>query len=362
MFQPKVVRRSGQGSISRWLPAVAACCTGLLMTTSASAVITFSTSISDPSAQVTPYHSRMLSAVGASLGSWGSYLSGSADLSIEVEITDSIPRATGASVTSGFIGNNGRYDVFEQGAAFEIRTGIDPNGPAPDIRIQINGNYLANELWFDPDPSARQAEVAVDRIDAVSVLLHEFGHAFAFNGWGDLTTGALPSDFASPWDVLTTFDGNSLSFNGASAIQAYGGPVPISQGNNFHIGNPTGSGLDLVSDLMNGVALFPGRRYSISGLDLAMMQDMGVPVVVPGVPEPGTYALILAGLACMGAGATRRSLSRRGVARVIDLYDAFSPRPCVSPASPLILAPVGGSPCSIRRFSRLRSAWSSSTW
>src|SRR5687768_5826752 len=47
---------------------------------------------------------------------------------------------------------------------------------------------------------------------------------FACNGWGYLTTGAVASHVALLWDVLTLCGGNSLSFIGASAVQANGGP------------------------------------------------------------------------------------------------------------------------------------------
>ena len=88
--------------------------------------------------------------------------------------------------------------------------------------------------------------------------------------------------------------------------------MPISPSNNFHVGNETGPGLDLVSDLMSGVVFFPGTRYSISGLDLAMMQDMGMAVAVPVIPEPETYALILVGLGYIGASVRlRRRRSQR---------------------------------------------------
>ena len=68
-----------------------------------------------------------------------------------------IPTMDGASVVTGFVRNDGTRDIYEQGAAYEIRTGIDPNGADPDIRIRIGTAYLTNELWFDPNPQTRTA-------------------------------------------------------------------------------------------------------------------------------------------------------------------------------------------------------------
>jgi hypothetical protein len=55
-------------------------------------------------------------------------------------------------------------------------------------------------------------------------------------------------------------------------------------------------GTDLVPDLMNGVVFYRGTRYGVSALDLAIMADIGLPITTA-VPEPGTTALLLAGLA-----------------------------------------------------------------
>jgi len=315
MFQrQRVSCGTVQAGVGHRLLYLAVITAGLFALDDARAVVSFSTAISDPAAQARPYYSRISSALDASMGSWSSYLSGSAALSIEVEITSSVPRAASGSVTSGFVESRGGFNVFEQGAAFEIRTVMDLNGSAPDVRIQINPGYLSNELWFDPDPLSRTAAIAPDRTDAVSVFLHELGHAFAFNGWGDLTTGALQGDYESTWDMLTVFDGNALFFQGPTATRAYGGPIPITMGNNFHIGNAAGRGADLVPDLMNGVGLFRGTRYFVSPLDLAMMQDMGVELA-PGalvVPEPEIYLLMLSslGLLALVAGRTARRNQR----------------------------------------------------
>jgi hypothetical protein len=190
--------------------------------------------------------------------------------------------------------NNGTIDIFEQGAAGELRTGIDPNGDTPDIEFTFGTNYLQNSLWFDPDPVARTAPVPSNRTDAVTVFLHEFGHAFAFNGFRNGTTGELPGAFGSTMDELTNFDGTEFTFFGEAAQTLYGNPVPLTFGNIFHLGNELPRpGSDLIPDLMNGVSFLEGTRYDISPLDIAMVADMGVAVV----PEPSSLALLVVGTA-----------------------------------------------------------------
>jgi len=255
-----------------------------------SAALTFSTSFIDPLGNGTQYYSSLTSHIGAALQSWGSFLTGSAHFEVSVEITNGVPRATGASATSVFLRNNGTYDVYEQGMAAELRTGVDPNGSAPDIVLQFSPLYLANELWFDPDPFSRTAIVPADRTDAASVLIHEIGHALAFNGWADGFTGLVPSNYESTWDENVLAIGGNLYFLGANAAAIYGGSVPVTLGNNFHIGNATGPGVDLVPDLMNGVVYDRGFRYAISDLDIAMLRDSGIQT--NSVEEPTAFTLL----------------------------------------------------------------------
>jgi PEP-CTERM motif len=268
---------------------------------SASAAMTYSVSFNDPFSQATSLYSAIDSHVGAALAAWGSSLTGSADVAVRVDISSTTPRATGASAASGFVRTLGSYNIFEQGVAYELRTGIDPNGAAADVVLTFNPNYLANELWFDPNPLLRTATVTATRTDAMSVFLHEFGHAIGFNGWGDAVTGNPPVDYRSTWDDLVSFNGANTFFNGARAVSLYGAPVPVTYGNNFHLGNLPGPGASLLPDLMNGVVFNRGARYNVSSMDLAILSDIGVGVVaITPVPEPATYAMFAMGLLALG--------------------------------------------------------------
>ncbi len=274
--------------------------------------MTYTLSFLDPGSLNAPYYSAINSQVGAALTDWGSHLQGSADVSVQIEFSSAYPGAAGGSLMAAFVQNAGGYDVFEQGLAYELRTGTDPNDASPDAHIIFNPAYLST-LWFDPDPYSRQGLVPLDRIDAMSVFLHEFGHALGFNGWGS-ATGTLPANYASTWDMNTSYNGTTLAFYGAMAAALYGGPVPVTSGNNFHIGNwAPAQGSDLIPDLMNGVAFYYGRKYEISPLDLAMLQDMGVQTV----PLPGAIWLLLSGVGGLGV------MTRAGRLRSCDRRSAF---------------------------------------
>ena len=194
---------------------------------SAQAALVYNVSFNDPAGSGSTFYTELESHVQAAGQAWGKRIVGDADLEVEINFSDTIARATGRSVTSTFVGNNGRYDIWRQGAAGEIINGADPNGSVADIEFTLNPSYLSDELWFDPDPFARTAPIASNRTDAVSVLLHEFGHAFAFNGWRDPADGELTDTFASTFDANVSFDGSDLFFNGAQATSVHGGDVPL---------------------------------------------------------------------------------------------------------------------------------------
>jgi hypothetical protein len=241
--------------------------------------LTFNVVFNDPLGLGAPFYSDITAHVQAAGAEWDAHLEGTASLEVMVEISDTILRATGRSLTSSFVGTHGAFNVFEQGVAAEIRTGIDPNAELPDIELVINPSYLADELWFDPDPSQRTAAVPIDRTDAMSVLLHELGHALAFNGFLDPATGAHTGPFESTFDQWTVFDGTGFFFHGPEAMALYGDPVPLTLTSYPHVGNELPlPGDDLILDLMNGVVFFRGDRYEISALDVAMVADTGLPI------------------------------------------------------------------------------------
>lgn len=263
----------------------------------AHARLDYSVSFVGDVASVSDLTGQIVDHVGAALADWGRYVAGSAKIDVEVQVTNSVPEAAASSRASGYVGTQSGLSVYGSGMAFKINQGVDVNGDTPDIEILLNPAYLHNDLWFDPEPFSRHDLVPLDKVDAMSLFIHEVGHALAFNGWGNHINGALPADYASTWDINTHFDGTNLYFVGARAEQLYGGAVPVTVGNNYHIGNANGPGVDLVPDIMNGVAFYRGSRYEISPLDVAMIQDMGV--VVQAVPEVQSIWLMACGLLAM---------------------------------------------------------------
>jgi hypothetical protein len=243
------------------------------------AAITFSVTFDDPLSQLAAVHSQVEQHVAAAGQRWAGHLVGNGAIEVVVRTSTSIPFAEGRSLTSSFVHTNGAFNVFEQGMTAEIRTGVDPNAAEFDVEILLNPDYAINELWYDPDPVARTATVDIDRTDAMSTFLHEFGHALGFSGWIDGTTGTFPGDYQSTYDEHILFDGTDFFFTGAEASAVNGTAPPLTYGNVQHVGNfAPRPGENLLYDIMNGLVFYRGFRYDISAVDLAMLADMGVPI------------------------------------------------------------------------------------
>ena len=286
--------------------AVVPICSCVVLTGRVQAALTFGVSFDDPTSSYTSYYAPIQSDLLAAAQDWSQYLLGQASLQLIVRFDPNTTRAGGRSATTVFAGTDGALNVFQQGMASEILTGVDPNGSSPDGEIFLQPSYMMNELWFDPDPTHRSNPVPADRTDAVSVFIHELGHAFSFIGWRNSFDGTLPGNYESTFDRYTVFDGANLFFTGSHAEALYGGPVPITYGNDYHFGNqPPRLGADLIPDLMNGIVFYRGTRYDISALDLAVLSDTGLSVI----PEPSSISLLTVGLAALWM--FRREVAKR---------------------------------------------------
>jgi len=283
----------------RWFLPLAVFC-AMTLSPTASVAISYDIAFDDPGGANAAFYSDIQSNLGAAFADWSRFFHSDASLEVEITFSAGALRASSASTTTVVVGVDNGVTIGQVGAAYEISTGIDPNGPAPDINVFLNPAYVADQLWFDPDPAARTAPVPFDRTDAYSVMIHELGHAFGFTGFLDTLGNPTFAGFESSYDALTTQSTTNPAFIGAGAEAVYGGAVPLtlfpaadprSTENIYHLGNvPPGAGQDLAGDLMNGIAFFNGTRYAISLLDVAILADTGIPVAA--IPQPTTLTLI----------------------------------------------------------------------
>lgn len=222
----------------------------------------------------------------------GEILDGKGSLEVRVRATTDVDRAGGTALAVVYVGYQNGGHVYDPGTVSEARTGVDPNGAVPDLELMLNTRDYLPLCWFDPSGAARTATLPADRIDFISVAVHETLHALGYQGYRTVNgagQGTFPSVYRTRYDSLTGFgiggDASLLYFSGVNAVSLYGGPVPlttwpsshpVSDENFYHVGNGPGRpGAELLGDMMNGVEFRQGRRYQITNLDLVMLADLG---------------------------------------------------------------------------------------
>ncbi len=210
---------------------------------------------------------------------WSDVLAGNAQITVQIEITDAVPsgRADGTWIRGSTAGARDGFSFAVGNPAWQLQGNKDP-GSGADILIRFAPDYLLSELYLDPTPAVR-GDTPAGRTDAVSVMVHELGHALGFTGYYNESNGTYGGNFKSGFDSRLTFIENVLFFDGPNVRAVYGDKVPLTDNNYTHYGN---SNLDprLHDDpllgLMNGVVYYRGYNYEIAPIDLAFMADSGV--------------------------------------------------------------------------------------
>ena len=169
-----------------------------------------------------------------------------------VTVPGSLTTAHGANYTTAFLA--------------ESQTGTDLNGTQADAKVYIN---MSDWSLFNTNPNAAPSK---SQYDLTTVLTHELLHALGFDG-------NYPSANSSKttYDTYIQMQNGLPYFVGPKALAVYGGPVPLELAS-----SGVGSAyyhLKVASDMMSS-ALSPGTVRSISSLDVALLQDLGAPVIV----------------------------------------------------------------------------------
>ncbi len=250
---------------------------------------TFSVVINDPSDLEPASIEALITANVQAAGElWANHILGVGNIQVQVSILSSFSSsstlAQGGSDHLDLEGVVNGIELYQQSTKTVITTGIHSRGTPPDAFIDVSPSSI-NNMFLDPNPTARTSPIPFGAPDAISVFTHEIGHALGFNGWRSGTTGALSTfdtarrlPYQSDFDSYVTFVGGNLYFNGPKAMAVYGGPVPVEYGDYGHIGNRSPRpGSNLTTDLMYGTALNGTREY-ISALDIAILQDTGLPL------------------------------------------------------------------------------------
>ncbi len=209
--------------------------------------------------------------VKTALDNIGQYVSSKTPFNLQVLTEQTTPK-TLAETNATMISTTNENSVSQTTAFLaDAISQVNTNGGTFDATLYIN---LANlsQMSFDGTPTASE-------YDLTSILTHEILHGLAFTGNLETTGGLI-----SPYDALVKTQNNLPVFTGSHAEAVNGNnPVPLdsaSAGDGsayYHVA--------IANDLMSD-SLGKGVVRTISALDVAMLQDMGLTIVgvSPAVP------------------------------------------------------------------------------
>jgi hypothetical protein len=174
---------------------------------------------------------------------------------------NTLAEASTTMITANSYGKESIDSSFVSDSIYGVE--LSPN--SPDSRLYINIDRLS-EMSFDGKPTP-------DKFDLTSILTHEILHGIAFTGLLGHESG---SELKTGFDELITFVDDTPMFVGRHAKTANNGrPIPLTP-------ETSGSGsafyhVAISSDLMSE-SIKKGEVKTISALNVAMLQDMGVAV------------------------------------------------------------------------------------
>lgn len=273
-----------------------------------------------------------LTAAGNAFSSlFGQYFSNTGNIVLAVTSSDDPNSDTLASA-----GSAGQWDGVAQGFTYQevvrekLVTGQDLNGSAADGSVDVNWG----QAWhLDLSTQAPQG-----KYDFYSTIFHEFTHALGFSSTiGQNGSSAFPGE--NVWNTFDSFLGDKngnrvikpdytldqtdwatstggtspdagMFFWGANAVAANGGQAVGLYSPTKWIGGSSVSHLDTDNPALHDMMMThagpdgPSPRV-FSAIEVGIMTDLGY-TAVAAVPEPETYAMMLAGLGLVGWQVRRR--------------------------------------------------------
>ena len=232
--------------------------------------------LNDPSNMAGSYGTALVADVKQALDVWVTHLAGVGTLTVAVDVFNGGQNgllADGAPTLDAVTGTLDGRTLTTSGAVYELSTGRHLGSDGSDITINVNAAYLGQEyLGSGGVPSGQY--------DGLSLFEHEIAHGLGFGGFTS-QTGSLDADYETLWDHDLSSVGGTEVFTGANATAANGGvQVNITTLNNgegyAHLANSYSD--PNAGDLMTGLGLPMGVQRSISGVDLAILADVGAPI------------------------------------------------------------------------------------
>lgn len=219
-------------------------------------------SFNDPGGTLAPFQAAISQSVNAAWNLWADHFTRTAPIELEINVMPGEPMTLAAArslvtQTTGELFQGKR--VLQVGVAFELATGSDPNGAAPDAEISLGMNL--SRFAFR---SSLNEPIPVDKFDAISVFAHEIGHILGFS-----SNTSLSGSFVGSFERYITGT-TSLTFSGPNAIAANAGfPILLDPNSPSHLAD--------ITDLM-AARIVNGQEKLVEPVHIAILQDIGVPI------------------------------------------------------------------------------------
>lgn len=266
--------------------------------------VTFSLTLNDPGDSSSIYNAISADLTQAA-ADWSQYLNSNADIRVEVDVG-------GFPSNVGLVIQNDQNDFVQIGTTASGETLFEPwgeyallndasvPGTPYDIHIYLNLYFNPDNavVYINPDPAAG-GPVPAGEYDLTTMFLKALGYGLGFAAF--TTTNSAPDGEVTQLDQYVQqnpkADQGGLSLGvdyigydllGGPAVDAVaGGPVSLVTPELGyyeaieHMGNsPTIAGSNDIMDVTQDIA---GESLQISPLDLAIMQEAGVPLVAGAV-------------------------------------------------------------------------------
>lgn len=228
--------------------------------------------ILDSAGALAPFEAAIRQTVAAAWDMWAVHFKHTAPIEVEISYQRSSTNVlafagSAIEVSTGEIFNGRR--VSQSGVGAELITGIDPNGANADARITLAAD-LSRLVFRDSQDDLLPS----GKLDALSIFAHEFGHVLGFRSMLDSSGRPTNANFITNYDkYVSGISANSLKFFGPNAINANDGAPALANSGPAHLG--------VGGDLMAS-SLRSGQIKTVGVLDVAVLQDLGLPVSLDG--------------------------------------------------------------------------------
>lgn len=214
--------------------------------------------------------------IQTAIESIGKYIKSNVTLDIKVFTRNADANTLAEASTTMITATSNGQETIDPSFVSDSMYGVELSPNMPDSSLYINIDRL-EEMSFDGKPTP-------DKFDLTSILTHEILHGIAFTG---LLGHESESELRTGFDELVSFvNDDTPMFVGRHAKTANNGrPIPLEPETAgagsalYHVAIP--------SDLMSA-SIKKGEVKTISALNVAMLQDMGVAVtgLSPNSPLP----------------------------------------------------------------------------